>query len=337
MAKRGSSGLSLVVGVNKPAGMTSHDVVNRVRRVFGERRCGHMGTLDPQATGALAVGVGPATRLDPFMTAHDKIYEFTVVFGIATETDDADGDVTCVMPVPPQLADSAFAREQVSSLVGEHKQVPPVYSAIKVDGKRAYAEARRGRIIDLAPRDIVVYDARLHGIEDADGALAWRVLVSVSAGTYVRAIARDLGRELGTCAHVGELHRVGAGRLRVQDCVSLEELEADPFGAMLDPVRLLGLRFAFLDERARKLVGCGNQLSLEGLNLFRYHAGSLQGRELDACTSGVCEAPEPLAAGELVSMVSGNELLAIYEYDADRGVLKSRCGFAVGIKRGRSV
>ena len=90
MAKRGSSGLSLVVGVNKPAGMTSHDVVNRVRRVFGERRCGHMGTLDPQATGALAVGVGPATRLDPFMTAHDKIYEFTVVFGIATETDDAE-------------------------------------------------------------------------------------------------------------------------------------------------------------------------------------------------------------------------------------------------------
>ena len=265
MAKRGSSGLSLVVGIDKPGGMTSHDVVDRVRRVFRERRCGHMGTLDPAATGALAVCVGPATRLNAYMTAHDKEYEFTVVFGAATDTDDAQGQVTNTMPVPSSVADASFAEERVLELIGPCKQVPPAYSAIKVEGRKAYAEARRGNAIDLAPRDVTIYDARLVAIEDVDGTVAWRVWARVSAGTYVRSIARDLGHSLGTCAHVGQLRRLSAGLLRVEDCVGLDVLKADPFGALLDPVRLLGFRFAFLDEREKRKVECGNPLPAEGM------------------------------------------------------------------------
>ncbi|MBO4365898.1 MAG: tRNA pseudouridine(55) synthase TruB [Eggerthellaceae bacterium] len=337
MAKRGVSGLSLVVGVDKPAGMTSHDVVNRVRRIYGERRCGHMGTLDPAATGALAVCVGPATRLNAFMTAHDKAYEFTVVFGASTDTDDAEGQVMHTMPVPAQLADASFAHRSVQGLIGPCKQVPPLYSAIKVGGKKACNEARRGNVIDLAPRDVTIYDANLVAIEEDDGQIAWRVRAEVSAGTYVRSIARDLGRSLGTCAHVGHLRRLSSGMLRVEDCVSLEALEADPFGALLDPVRLLGLRFTFLDERRQHLVEGGNPLRMDGVRLYRYGGCASQEQALDMCTSGIWETDDAPAPGELICMVAGDTLLALYGYDGSQGVLKSRCGFAVGIRRGTGV
>lgn len=333
MAKRSTTDLSLIVGIDKPAGMSSHDVVNRVRRIFGERRCGHMGTLDPDATGALAVCVGPATRLNALLTSHDKVYEFTIAFGSATDTDDAQGAVIEQAPVPERLSDEGFAREYLAGLVGPCKQMPPAYSAIKVNGKKSYEAARKGDSVELTPRDIEIYSTRLLGIETQDDVLSWRVEAHVSAGTYVRSIARDTGRDLGTCAHVGELRRIQAGHLMVQNCVSLEQLEADPFGSLIDPVKLLGLRFVFLNEKQSADVSVGRFLPVKGLRLFCYELSAARGLDYDSCTSGVIESFEPLGDGESVCLIADNKVAAIYQFDQKRRVLKSRCGFANGVAR----
>jgi tRNA pseudouridine55 synthase len=323
------------VGVDKPSGMTSHDVVDRCRRIYGERRIGHTGTLDPAATGALAICVGPATRLDPYLTAHDKTYEFSIVFGESTDTDDVQGNVTRTAPVPDRVYDPAFARSFVAGLVGTSQQLPPVYSAIKVHGRKSYEAARSGDIIELKPRSIEIYDARLLAV-DADGSKAptWTVRTTVSAGTYIRSIARDAGVALGTYAHVGMLRRLASGTLNVRDCVSLETLESDPFGSLLDPVKLLGKRFIFADGAREADVSCGRMLPVDGMEFYRYDERIGQDFALCGCTSGVHLSSTPLDDGEVVSVIVQNTLKALYEYDADRRALKSRCGFAVGVKRG---
>ncbi|WP_278853949.1 tRNA pseudouridine(55) synthase TruB, partial [Gordonibacter pamelaeae] len=184
--KRGDSGLSLVVGVNKPVGMSSHDVVNRCRRIFGERRVGHTGTLDPMATGVLPICVGPATRLDAYLVGHNKHYRVRIAFGAATTTDDAEGEIVRTGDVPARVLDPAFAASFAKGLAGARKQLPPAYSAIKVNGRKACDAARQGTIIDLAPRDIVVHDARLVAVHEAgDGCElpSWDVEFHVSKGT----------------------------------------------------------------------------------------------------------------------------------------------------------
>lgn len=338
MTKRSSSGLSLVVGVDKPAGMTSHDVVDRCRRIYGERRVGHTGTLDPDATGALAICIGPATRLDQYLTGHDKEYEFTIVFGSSTDTDDAHGHVLRHATVPDEAYDPFFAQSFVESLVGDHLQMPPAYSAIKVNGTKSYDAARKGNIIELSPREITIYSANLIGMQ-ADGTEApvWQVRASVSAGTYIRSIARDVGAALDTCAHVGDLRRVRAGRLRISDCVSLDALQNDPFASLLDPVKLLGGRFIFADAQQSEDVSCGRLLSTSSLELFCYDARVDQDFAMCGCTSGVCRDKSELMSGEVVAIIVQNELKALYEYDAAKGALKSKCGFAVGVKRGSDI
>ena len=222
--KRGTTDLCLVLAVDKPSGMTSHDVVSRARRIFGEKRIGHTGTLDPLASGVLPLCVGPATRLDQFLTGHDKSYVVSVVFGAATDTDDCDGEVIRTGVVPDEVFDPFFASVFVGGLVGKSKQLPPVYSAIKVGGTKACDAARKGRVIDLAPRDIEVYSAELLGIGGADGAepARWDIAFKVSKGTYIRALARDIGHSLGCPAHVGALRRTAAGAIGIADCVTLE-------------------------------------------------------------------------------------------------------------------
>ena len=225
--KRGTTDLCLVLAVDKPSGMTSHDVVSRARRIFGEKRIGHTGTLDPLASGVLPLCVGPATRLDQFLTGHDKSYVVSVVFGAATDTDDCDGGVIRTGVVPDEVFDPFFASVFVGGLVGKSKQLPPVYSAIKVGGTKACDAARKGRVIDLAPRDIEVYSAELLGIGGADGTepARWDIAFKVSKGTYIRALARDIGNSLGCPAHVGALRRTAAGAIGIADCVTLEVLE----------------------------------------------------------------------------------------------------------------
>lgn len=337
MGKRSTTNLSFVVGIDKPAGMTSHDVVDACRRIYGERRIGHTGTLDPAATGALAICVGPAARLDRYLTGHDKAYAFTIVFGSGTDTDDAQGAVVHKAAVPSEVLDFDHARRYVASLVGSHKQMPPVYSAIKVNGKRSYAAARSGHVIELEPRDIEIYETRLDKVETVDGQPVWHVRARVSAGTYVRSIARDAGHAHGTFAHVGELRRLASGNLNVGACVSLSSLESDPMGGILDPVKLLGLRFAFARGPVKDDVEHGRRIDPAAVALFAYDMAAVRGLATCECTSGVHPADGPLYNGEVVAMVVDNTLKALYEYDDKLGKLKSSCGFAVGVKRGADI
>lgn len=335
--KRGQSGICGIVGIDKPRGKSSHDIVNAVRRIFGERRVGHTGTLDPLATGALAICVGPATRLDAYMTAHDKTYEVRIAFGVATDTDDAEGEPIRTSPVPPEVCDPAFAADYVRTLVGHHRQLPPAYSAIKRNGVKAYEAARAGNVVQLEPRDIQIYDAELLGLETDHDApcLYWDVRLSVSKGTYIRSVARDVGAALGTAAHVDALRRTLAGNLDVEDCVSLETLEDRGLDAVIDPVYLLGYRMAFLDEAQAASVRNGRQLVLDDLVLFeppRRFDESDCGPRRGARKS--CDAP---AQGEVVSLVYENELVALYAADAARGIARPSCVFSQGVIRGKGL
>lgn len=335
MGKRAQTNYSFIVGVDKPAGMTSHDVVDAVRRIYGERRVGHTGTLDPAATGVLVVCVGPAARLDRFLTGHDKTYEFTCIFGTQTTTDDAEGELVATEPVPSRVFDESYARQALSWMLGPSKQLPPAYSAIKVGGKTAHEEARAGRHLDLQPRSVVVRALELLSIEADDPACpAWRLRAHVSAGTYIRSLARDLGASVGTCAHVGQLRRVKAGLLEVEECVGLETLASDPFRYQLDPMKLLNVRFLFADEAQARKVASGAALNPRGIELFAYDARKTGELSYCACTSALTCDHTPLAPGEMLGIIVDNRLAAIYAFDEMSGLLKSECGFSIGVARG---
>ncbi len=221
-SRRGATDLCGVLAVDKPGGMTSHDVVAAVRRATGERRIGHAGTLDPSATGLLVLLIGPYTRLEPYLSAESKTYEARIAFGAETDTDDADGAVTAEREVPEDVFDPARARELLERLLGRSMQTPPAYSAIKAGGRVAYKAARAGEALALEQRPIEVFEARLRGVDA--GARAWDVAFRVSKGTYVRALARDLGRSAGTAAHLAALRRTRSGALDVAHAHSLDEV-----------------------------------------------------------------------------------------------------------------
>lgn len=265
--RRGSSGLNLLLGIDKPAGITSHDVVGVVRRCLGERRVGHAGTLDPAATGVMLVGVGQGTRLMGRLTAERKSYLASIVFGSETTTDDVEGEVSRTAEVGEELASFEVAARAVAGLVGKGEQVPPAYSAISVGGVRSYKRARAGESVELEARPIEVFEATLVSVE-ATPEVVWQVALTVSKGTYVRAIARDLGRQLGSAAHLGQLCRTASGNVTLAQCMSLEELERKGTDATrtsaLDPVRLLGLPVRRLSPREASAVRDGRRISADG-------------------------------------------------------------------------
>lgn len=339
MVKRGASGLSLLLAVNKPVGMSSHDVVNRIRRIYGERRVGHTGTLDPLASGVLVLCVGPATRLDAYLVGHGKRYRMDVVFGSATETDDREGAVIRSHAVPPELGDASFAQQTVAGLVGRGQQVPPIYSAIKVNGRKSYKAARSGDIIDLAPRPFEVYDASFIEVKDVvdvlgNPAVCWTMELSVSSGTYLRSIARDLGRDLGTCAYVGALERTISGSVPLDACAALEELEEMPRAALIDPLQALGVRWAFAGEASDR-VRNGSPLPEGVLSLNEAVRGDVY--DGTCCVSGVLPSSVPPHEGEVVGIVANNRLIALYEYDGSQHRYRTRCVFSVGVERGTGI
>jgi tRNA pseudouridine55 synthase len=205
--------------VDKPAGLTSTAVVNKVRWAFDARKAGHAGTLDPEATGVLAVALGEATKTVPFVTDALKAYEFTVRFGAATNTDDAEGEVIATSEARPTDDEIQSALAQ---FVGEIEQVPPQFSAVKIDGVRAYKKARDGEEMDLAARPLWVEELVLVERPDADTAV---LEMTCGKGGYVRAIARDLGQALGCYGHVQSLRRLWSGPFDVEQGLSLDEIE----------------------------------------------------------------------------------------------------------------
>jgi tRNA pseudouridine55 synthase len=211
--------------VDKPAGVTSHDVVLAARRAFGESRIGHAGTLDPFATGLLVLLLGRATRLLPHLDGSPKEYEAVIALGAETETDDLEGAVIRTAAAP---SDDAIA-QAIPQLTGLLEQVPPAYSAKRVDGRRAYEAARAGDALVLAPSRVEVFAWR-DLVREGD---SLRVTIACGGGTYIRALARDLGRLTGSAGHLTQLRRVRSGPFRVADGVSLEVVQAG--GATLRP------------------------------------------------------------------------------------------------------
>lgn len=262
--------------VDKPAGMTSHDVVARCRRLLGTRKVGHAGTLDPMATGVLVLGIERATKLLGLLALTTKSYTATIRLGAATVTDDAEGEVVATADASGTTDEQIAA--VVATLTGEIEQVPASVSAIKIDGKRAYARMREGETVQLAARPVTVSRFDVVARRDEGTFVDLDVEVDCSSGTYIRALARDLGSALGVGGHLTALRRTEVGPFGLEHARTLEQLETDPVpsldidaavrtafesrtvsdeevavlvnGRWLDPVGIDGV-YAAVDERGR--------------------------------------------------------------------------------------
>jgi tRNA pseudouridine55 synthase len=250
----GSGGILLL---DKPQGPTSHDLVARTRRVLGTRKVGHAGTLDPMATGLMILGVGSSTRLLTFLVGLDKEYTATIRLGQSTTTDDAEGEVVAGADASGLTTDAIST--EVNTLTGEIAQVPSSFSAIKVDGRRSYDRARAGEDVDLPPRPVTVSEFEVLSRRAYGAVLDLDVRVAVSSGTYVRALARDLGRALGVGGHLTALRRTRIGPF---DIAEATDPDADLAGALRAPAAVAARLFpkASLDADTTRALTQGKRV-----------------------------------------------------------------------------
>jgi tRNA pseudouridine55 synthase len=291
--------ISGILNIDKPAGMTSHDIVDRVRQISGQRRVGHAGTLDPAATGVLVVCLGQATRLAEYLMASAKTYRAQICLGVSTDTHDTDGQTTATAEVPVCEEE---VRGALTSFVGSIQQVPPMYSALKHEGVPLYKLARRGVTVEREPRSVEIHHIEL---------INWNpplltIGVKCSPGTYIRALARDLGQKLGCGAHLQSLTRLASGQFTLEKAVGLDEL-SDAFAqgdwqGFIHPMdeALQDLRSMIVDAQAEKHVRQGQQI---------------QGPD----SPGLCRA-----------YYSTGELIAILRYDSRTGLWQPKKVFKTG-------
>jgi tRNA pseudouridine55 synthase len=273
-----------VVVVDKPAGMTSHDVVNRLRRLFGTKKVGHAGTLDPDAMGVLVLGLGRATRFLSYSQAAPKRYLAEALFGVSTSTQDASGQVLATRSVADVHRDSVLNASR--SFVGDIEQVPPMMSAVKIGGERLYKKARRGEEVDRPLRSVTVYGFEVMSFDPGPPPRA-TFDVRCSAGTYVRTLVHDLGERLGCGAHVTTLRRIEAGGFTESDAVALAGLDTTalrPLEAIVTPLARLDL-----DPEHARAVGDGKPIA----------------------------APGAVGDGELRALFANGRLLAVYRRAGD--------------------
>ncbi len=275
-----------LVVVDKPGGLTSHDVVGRVRRLAGTRKVGHAGTLDPMATGVLVLGVNRATRLLGHLMLTEKSYAATVRLGVSTTTDDAEGEVVATCPTEALTEDAV--RAALATQVGELDQVPSAVSAIKVEGKRAYQRVREGEDVALAPRRVTVHELTVTELRAKEGYREADIQVRCSSGTYIRAIARDVGAALGVGGHLTALRRTAVGPFGLAQARTLDEL-ADALGLVpiadaaraafpsydLDEPQATDVRFGRALDAALPVEGPVALFSADGefLALYEQHGG----------------------------------------------------------------
>lgn len=266
--KRKGTGPDGLVIVDKPAGITSHGVVARMRRLAGTRRVGHAGTLDPMATGVLVIGVEKATRLLGHLALTEKAYDATIRLGQRTVTDDAEGEVTETVPAASVTAEAVA--DGVAALTGEILQVPSAVSAIKIDGRRSYSRVRSGEDVDLPARPVTVssfavHDRRPVTLDDGTAVLDLDASVVCSSGTYVRALARDLGAALGVGGHLTALRRTRVGPYTLESARTLEQLE-DSFACLpIGEAAAAAFPRRDVDDEQARLLTNGVRLKAAGL------------------------------------------------------------------------
>src|SRR3954451_8196950 len=256
MARRRPPTVHGMTVIDKPAGVTSHDVVNQLRRHFGEKRIGHAGTLDPGATGVLVVAVGNATRLMRFLSGADKSYVGEVVLGSSTSTLDNEGEVLATFDMSAVTIDD-IRRVVAEHLVGDIEQIPPMVSALKVDGRRLHELAREGKEVERAPRPVRIDRYELEAFVPGAFPRA-TVLVECSSGTYVRSLAADLGTALGGHAHLSELRRLRVGAFTLADATPLDVLVEDPESRVVSPAQALrGMERLVVSDPVAALIATG--------------------------------------------------------------------------------
>jgi tRNA pseudouridine55 synthase len=257
------------VALDKPAGLTSTRALSEVKRLFDAAKAGHAGTLDPLASGILPIALGDATKAVPFVMDSRKVYRFTVRWGVETDTDDSEGKAIASSDVRPSR-DAVIAA--LPDFIGEIMQTPPAFSAIKIDGERAYDLARDGMPAEMEPRPVTIHRLALAAAPDADHAV---LEAECGKGTYVRAVARDLGRALGTLGHVSELRRLAVGPFDEGVAVSLEELREiaanGPAGcdALLRPIDFVlgGITALRVGDSAAQRIARGQSVLIRGADL----------------------------------------------------------------------
>lgn len=275
-----------LVVVDKDAGWTSHDVVGKLRGVYGQRRVGHAGTLDPDATGVLLVGLGRVTRLMRFVQERPKTYRARVVFGVATDTLDASGAVL-------EQAEMSFTRSQLDdaarTFLGEIDQIPPMVSAIKVGGRKLYELARRGEEVERAPRRVRIDSIDVEDLTPGPYPEA-TMTVTCSSGTYIRSLAADLGTALGGCAHLGALRRLAIGSFTDGEAHPIAEIERAPGDLVMSPAAAMrDLEQVVVDDEVARAIA---------------HGATFAARTLLAAGAG----PGPFAVRD-----GAGTLLAVYE------------------------
>lgn len=259
--------LNGIINVYKERGYTSHDVVAKVRGILRERRVGHTGTLDPEAEGVLPLCIGPATKVVPYLTDADKCYEAEVILGATTTTEDATGEILETRPV--EVTEEQVI-EVVKSFIGDYEQVPPMYSAIKVNGVRLYELARKGIVVERPKRQVKIYDCEI--IEPLINN-KFKIRVHCSKGTYIRTLCTDIGEKLGCGAHMGTLLRTQVGHYELKDSLKLAQLEAVKENI---EAHIEGLEDIFKDlpkckvkSSLEKLLYNGNALKLHAVEQFK--------------------------------------------------------------------
>lgn len=286
------SNVNGVLVVDKPAGMTSHDCVARIRRLYGTKKVGHTGTLDPDVTGVLPICLGQATRLVEYLQELPKRYDVVMRLGAATTTEDASGEVVEQQAVDAAAITPERVEELFRSFLGEIDQVPPMYSAVKVNGVRLYDLAREGTVIERQARKVTIYELTLREIQPGDGVVDVSFTCTCSKGTYMRTLSVDLGRVLGYPAHMKLLRRIKSGPFTEEEAIPLELLEKAA---------------ADREELSRKLVSIPQAMSF-------LPAYQVKPERVRAVRNGLVTALPGVNAeeGSLICLFAGSELLGIH-------------------------
>ena len=246
------------LNIYKPEGITSFDVIAKLRKVLHIKQIGHTGTLDPFAVGVLPVCIGKSTRLIEYLD-DDKEYLATVQFGAQTDTCDKDGQVI-------KTYEKKITKEELSSVLkdfsGEIEQVPPIYSAIKVNGKKLYEYARNGENVDIKSRKVIIYNSDLISFDEHSQSA--KIVIGCSKGTYIRSIARDIGQKLNCGGYLIALERTKAGMFRIENSVKLEDIKSveDASKILIEPVEVISGNFYYMNELEKKSVSCGMQINI---------------------------------------------------------------------------
>lgn len=253
-----------IIVINKPKGCTSHDIVYKVKKMFDEK-VGHTGTLDPMAEGVLPILIGKGTLLSKYLINHDKKYIVKLQLGIKTDTADSEGKIIEEQQVNDELLNEENIRQILKSFIGKQEQIPPIYSAIKVNGKKLYEYARKGQEVELKPRQIEIYDMKLIGYSVEEKQIEFEVFCG--KGTYIRSLCEDIAEKFGTVGYMKELKRIQVGDFKIENSIIIDELEKNTSNEEFLNNKIISIEKLFDEKNSIKLDDKKLQLFLNGVKL----------------------------------------------------------------------